>query len=84
MPQSRSIGMLRITGRRRTLYVAKAMTNAARPSPPADDLVERLTRFRDRLIAAGRPDSAAIVDAAIRDERRAAARAQDRATPGAR
>jgi hypothetical protein len=73
--------MLRISGRHRTSYVPSAMTDAQRPSTSADDLVERLTRFRDRLIATGRPDSAAIVDAAIRDERRAAARAQGRASP---
>jgi hypothetical protein len=59
------------------------MTNAAKSGLPADDLVERLTRFRDRLIATGRPDSAAIVDAAIRDARRAAARAQGGSSPGA-
>ncbi len=44
------------------------------PATRADDLVERLTRFRDRLVAADRHNSAAIVEKAIRDARRSAAR----------
>jgi hypothetical protein len=58
------------------------MTNAAKSTVHADDLVQRLTRFRDRLIATGRPDSAAIVDDAIRDARRAAARTQGGSSQG--
>ena len=35
--------------------------------PATADLVDRLTRYRDRLIASGRSRSATIVDAAISD-----------------
>ena len=35
--------------------------------PTTADLVDRLTRYRDRLIASGRSRSATIVDAAISD-----------------
>lgn len=35
--------------------------------PTIVDLVERLTRYRDRLVADGRDRSAAIVDAEIAD-----------------
>jgi hypothetical protein len=46
--------------------------------PPATaDLVDRLSRYRDRLIAGGRTSAAAVVDAAIA-EVRTEATAQDR------
>lgn len=48
------------------------------PEPRPDELVERLTRFRDRLIASDRHNSAALVDEAIEDARRAAARTRRR------
>lgn len=50
------------------------MTTEANPVPPADDLVARLMRYRERLVASDRPNATAILDEAIRDARRAAGR----------
>ena len=43
-----------------------------RLSPATADLLERLDRYRRRMIDSDRPDSAAIVEAAIADVRAAA------------